>query len=342
MTHSSTALRSHTVQLGLALPQYDFSTPGPGALDWPTLRTWATTAEAKGFTSLWLSDHVVWSIEKYGAAPGNHSGYDPLPTLAALARSTTTATLGTLVLAPIRPPAVTAKALTSLDRVSHGRVVAGLGAGWFEPDYELTGLPFEAPGTRLDRLAEEIDILRGCFTTGPFDYHGRFYETAGLRNLPGPVQPGGPPLWVGGRGPRLVELAAAKADGWNTCWQMTPVDYAPRASAARAAVERSGRDPDTFTLSLGLYALVGESEADLEARFRRLQRLSPPGVLDGMTLAQYRHGRLVGTVEQVAEQLRRWEDLHVAVVIACVGAVPFAVVDIDDLDPLAAAVAAVA
>jgi alkanesulfonate monooxygenase SsuD/methylene tetrahydromethanopterin reductase-like flavin-dependent oxidoreductase (luciferase family) len=328
------------MQLGLALPQYDFSVPGHDPLDWPTLLHWATTAEAKGITSLWLSDHIVWSIEKYGAAPGNHPGYDPLPTLAALARATTTAKLGTLVLAPIRPPAVTAKILSGIDRLSGGRLIAGLGAGWFEADYELTGQAMPPPGERLQRLSESIDVISGAFERGPtepFDYTGRYHHVSRLRNVPGPVQRPRPPIWLGGRGPQLVQLAAAKADGWNTCWQMTPEEYAPRVEEVRRHLEAGQRDPDDFTLSLGLYTLVGEDERDLKARFGRLQQHSPKGLLDGMTLADYRRGRLVGTVEQVKEQLARWAELRVGVVIACLGAVPFSVTATDDLDPVVSA-----
>jgi alkanesulfonate monooxygenase SsuD/methylene tetrahydromethanopterin reductase-like flavin-dependent oxidoreductase (luciferase family) len=330
------------VQLGLALPQYDFSVPGQPRLEWPTVVDWARRAEAAGFDSLWLSDHLVWAIDRYGGPPGNFEGYDPLPTLAALARATTITRLGTLVLAaPLRPPTVLAKALTSIDRVSHGRLDVGLGAGYFPPDFELAGLPLEPPRTRLERLAEATDVLQGCFVTAPnkpFDHRGQFYRATSLRNLPGPVQQPGPPIIYGGKGPRLVETAAAHADGWNTCWQWTPEDYAPRAEHARHALEENNRDPNDFALSLGLYTLVGEDEADLRRRFERLQQRSPPGVLDGVTLADYRHGRLVGTVEQVREQVAQWEALGVTLLIACLGAVPFSVSDPDDLAPVAAAV----
>jgi alkanesulfonate monooxygenase len=331
------------VQLGLALPQYDFSLPGRSAdspLDWSDVADWAAQAEAAGFDSVWLSDHVVWSIEKYGAAPGEYEGYDPIVGLAALARTTANVTLGTLVLAPIRPPTVAAKALSGVDRLSRGRLVVGLGAGWFEPDFALTGQDMPPPAERLDRLREAVEVTRGCFATAPtepFDYDGRHYHAHGLRNAPGPARPGGPPIWVGGRGPRLAELAADVADGWNTGWGWTPEDYEPRMKAVRNRLEEQGRDPDQFTFSVNLYALVGEDDRDLRARFERLQAQSPKGVLDGMTLHDYRQGRLVGTVEQAAEQLAQWAELQVAHVVVCLGAVPFSSADPDDLDPVVAA-----
>ncbi|MDQ1443691.1 MAG: hypothetical protein QOI20_155, partial [Acidimicrobiaceae bacterium] len=156
--------------------------------------------------------------------------------------------------------------------------------------------------------------------------------------LPPPVQQPRPPIWVGGRGPRLVRLAAAKADGWNTCWQWTPQDYAPRAADALDHAP----DPDRFALSVGLYTLVGEDEADLRRRFERLKATSPPGVVDpGTTLDEYRQGRLVGTVDQVREQVQAWADLGVTTLIACLGAVPFSVTDMDDLEVVVAAGSAV-
>ena len=123
------------MRVGLALPQFDFSVPGESPLQWPTIADWAVTAEAMGFESLWLADHLFLDIARYGGEPGRHGAYDPLVTLGALARVTRRARLGTLVLcAPLRPATVVAKALANVDVVSHGRFVAGLGAILYEPE----------------------------------------------------------------------------------------------------------------------------------------------------------------------------------------------------------------
>ena len=98
-----------------------------------------------------------------------------------------------------------------------------------------------------------------------------------------------------------------------------------------------GRDPASVSRSLGRYALVGEDEADLARRWERLQRAAPPGVLDAVTLSEWRTGRLVGTVEEVREQLGRWRDLGVGTLIVCAGAVPFSVAGDEDVAMLAAA-----
>ncbi|HEX2850775.1 MAG TPA: LLM class flavin-dependent oxidoreductase, partial [Acidimicrobiales bacterium] len=136
---------------------------------------------------------------------------------------------------------------------------------------------------------------------------------------------------------RLLEVAARHAVGWNTVWAWTEDAYRERLRVLEAACERAGRDPATLTRSLGLYALVGEDEADVRRRFDRLHRSTPRGVLDRVTLDDWRVGRLVGTVEQVREQAERWRSLGVAMLIVGLGAVPFTMTDSDDLDLVASA-----
>jgi alkanesulfonate monooxygenase SsuD/methylene tetrahydromethanopterin reductase-like flavin-dependent oxidoreductase (luciferase family) len=144
-------------------------------------------------------------------------------------------------------------------------------------------------------------------------------------------------VWVGGKGDRLVELAGRYADGWNTAWIWTPEDWSGRAALLDMACERAGRDPASVTRSVGLYALAGEDEDDLARRYRRLQELSPPGVVDTMSLDEWRQGRLVGTVEQVREQVGRWESLGVSSLVLSAAALPFAVAAADDVELLAQA-----
>jgi alkanesulfonate monooxygenase SsuD/methylene tetrahydromethanopterin reductase-like flavin-dependent oxidoreductase (luciferase family) len=146
-------------------------------------------------------------------------------------------------------------------------------------------------------------------------------------------------VWVGGRGDRLLDVVAAHADGWNTVWTLTPEAYRSRVEVLERACERRGRDPGTVTRSVGLYALVGDSPSDLARRYERLRARTPGGVLDGVGLEDWRQGHLVGTVAEVAEQLGRWEALGVSSLVACLGALPFAVSDSEDVELLAAAAA---
>jgi alkanesulfonate monooxygenase SsuD/methylene tetrahydromethanopterin reductase-like flavin-dependent oxidoreductase (luciferase family) len=135
-------------------------------------------------------------------------------------------------------------------------------------------------------------------------------------------------------------LVADVADGWNTCWAWTPSAYRQRLGVLDRACDAVGRDPGSVTRSLGLYTLCGDDERDLARRFERLREVSPPGVLDGLTLDQWREGRLVGTVDEVREQAEGWSALGVETLIVGLGAVPFAVTDLDDLELVAHALRA--
>jgi alkanesulfonate monooxygenase SsuD/methylene tetrahydromethanopterin reductase-like flavin-dependent oxidoreductase (luciferase family) len=144
-----------------------------------------------------------------------------------------------------------------------------------------------------------------------------------------------PPVFIGGKGDRVIRTAVSSADGWNTCWVWTPDAYRERLTVFDAACDEADRDPEQVWRSLGLYTLVGESEADLERRFERLRALTPTGVLDAVTLEEFRQGRLVGTVAQVREQLEEWDELGVETLIVGAGAVPFQVGSLDDVDAIA-------
>ncbi len=326
------------MQIGLALPQYDYSVAGESPLRFDTIVAHAQVAANAGYASLWLSDHLFLDIEKYGGAPGQYGVYEPLVTLAALSRIVPDVRLGTLVLLEaLRPAAVLAKALASLDCISRGRLDVGLGAGWYEPEYDALGLEMPRPGARLDRLREAVDVVTGLLGGGPFEYDGTYHRARGAINRPAARQQPRPRVFVGGKGDRLLALVAAHADGWNTCWAWTTDDYRERLAVLDAACAAVGRDPASVWRTLGLYALCGEDEVDLERRFERLKAATPAGVLDNVSLAQWRRGRLVGTVGEVRAQAAEWEALGVETLILGVGALPFQVGHPDDIVMLGAA-----
>ncbi|MFN8026531.1 MAG: TIGR03619 family F420-dependent LLM class oxidoreductase [Acidimicrobiia bacterium] len=323
------------MRLGLALPQYDYSVAGESPLRFETIVEYARTAERAGFDSLWLSDHLFLDLAKYGG-PAEPAGiFDPVVTFAALAREITRPRFGTLVLLEaLRPASVLAKSLAGLDVLTGGRLDVGVGAGWYEPEYEAIGMELPAPGVRLARLREAILVLRGLLGGGPCTVDGEHHRADGAVNAPGSVQQPHPPIVVGGKGDRLLRLVAELADGWNTCWAWTPDAYAERVAVLDRACEAVGRDPATVHRSLGLYALAGENEADLARRFDRLVALTPPGVLRDVTLEQWREGRLVGTVDELRAQRDRWAELGVGELIVGAGAVPFQVTTLDDVELL--------
>jgi len=325
------------VRIGLALPHYDFSVPGQQPLSFDTIVDHARHAEALGFDSLWISDHLFLDIGKYGGPPDREFAYEPLVTLAALARAVTRPRLGTLVLLEaLRPASVLAHSLGTLDRITDGRLDIGLGAGWYEPEYEAIGMEMPPPGVRLDRLREAVEVVIGLVGGGPLTYEGRYHSVAGAVSAPPAQQKPRPPVFVGGKGDRLLRLVAEVADGWNTCWTWTPTAYQERVETLHRACDDVGRDPATVWRTLGLYALAGEDDRDLERRFERMRTSYPPGVLGSTTLDEWRTTRLVGTVSELAEQRDQWDALGVETLIVGAGPVPFSVTARDDLDLLAA------
>jgi len=329
------------MRIGLALPQYDYSVAGESPLTWPTLAEHARRAEAAGVDSLWLSDHLFLDIAKYGGTDDPQGAFEPIATLAALAQVTSRVRLGTLVLCEaLRPPAVAAKALATLDRITGGRLDVGLGAGWYAPEYTAIGMDMPSPGVRISRLREATQIITALLGGDEVDYAGEYFRIEGARVDPPALQSPRPPVLLGGKGDRLLATVAECADGWNTCWAWTHDAYRERVDVLARACEKVGRDPSSVWQSLGLYALVGEDAADLEARYRRLQSLTPAGVIDHVPLEEWRVGRLVGTVDEVQEQAAGWEALGVETLILGVGALPFQVGTIEDVEALAEALGA--
>ena len=162
----------------------------------------ARRAESVGFSTFQVSDHF------------DRSPAAPLLTLAAVAQATTTIGLGTLVLDnDFRHPAVLAKELATLDVLCDGRLEIGIGAGWMPADYAVSGLSFDPPGTRVDKLEESLAILDAVLAgAGPTTLSGRHYAVTGLRSTPAPVQRPRPPLLVGGARRRVLSLAGRAAD----------------------------------------------------------------------------------------------------------------------------------
>jgi alkanesulfonate monooxygenase SsuD/methylene tetrahydromethanopterin reductase-like flavin-dependent oxidoreductase (luciferase family) len=322
------------VRIGLALPHYDCSTPGVNPTSLDTVLDVARRAEGWGYDSVWVSDHLTWDLRKYGGDDTIYGVTEALGTLAALASGTERVRIGSLVLCEaLRHPAVLAKALATIDRVSNGRLDVGLGAGWYEPDYDAIGMTMPPPGARITRLGEYAAIVQAMLdgTTGPVEHHGDEYDVRGARNDPPAVQQP-VPVFLGGKGDRLLATVARLGSGWNTCWAWTADAYRERLAALERACERVDRDPSTISRSLGLYTLCGEDERDVRRRFERLVASSPSGVLDGVALDDFRRGRLVGTVDQITEQLAEWAELGVDTIVAGFGAVPFQLAALDDAE----------
>jgi probable F420-dependent oxidoreductase len=325
------------MKLGLALPHYDQGFPDAGPATFERVAGYAERAEAIGLSQLWVSDHFWLNLDRYGGPPARRGSLECWTTLSALAVRTRRVRLGSLVMAVgFRSPTLLAKMAATLDQLMGGRLDLGLGAGWNEDEFRENDLPFPPPGERLAMLEEALGVLDALLTGGeaPVSYSGRHYHAHNAQVIPGPVQRPRPPLWVGGGGDRLLGVVARAADGWNVCWAITPERYDQRLKVLGAACDRAGRSVGEVRRSVGLATLIGRDADDLVERWRRLRAWAPGGALDRVELAEWAASRLVGTPEQVIEQLRAWEERGVEQVICSPASVPFAIFEDEQLDLL--------
>ncbi|HZD38647.1 MAG TPA: LLM class flavin-dependent oxidoreductase [Actinomycetes bacterium] len=314
------------------------ASPALGPVTFERVAGYAERAEAAGFAELWVSDHFWSDLSRYGGSPGRQGTLECWSMLSALAMRTRRVRLGSLVLAAgFRPPGLLAKMAATLDQLCGGRLDLGLGAGWNEDEFLANDLPFPRPGERLAMLEECLDILRLMLTDSgtPASFHGNHYRIDNAPVIPTPVQRPRPPLWVGGSGDRMLGVIARAADGWNVCWAITPEHYDQRLEVLRAACDRAGRPLEDVRRSIGLATLIGRDADDLAERWRRLQAWAPGGALDGVELAEWAAPRLVGTPDEILEQLRGWRDRGVEQIVCSFSNVPFAIFEDEQLDLLA-------
>lgn len=328
------------MRVGLALPHYDFSFPDGAGVSWLALVDAAQRAERLGFDSGWVSDHFFLDLERYGGPADPPMGsMEPFTSLAGLAVATERIRLGTLVAsAPFRHPAILAKMATAIDLASKGRFELGLGAGWYQREFDAFGYPFGTTGDRFEILEATVRSVAALLGEGPVDLQAGTFRLTGAFNRPRPAQQPRPPIWVGGKGgPRLMRLVARHADGWNIVWRMTPEDYADRLATLEAACAKANRDPATVRRSVGLFAVVGEDDAQVAERYAALQRWMPGRSMDEVPLEAFAADTLTGTVEQCLKRLERFAELGVEEVILSAAALPFAVFDWSMLELVAGA-----
>ncbi len=211
---------------------------------WSDVRAVARRAEDLGFDSLWLYDHLLFRPDDEPP----FGQWECFTFLAALAEATERVDVGVVVACNgFRNPAILAKMATALDEIADGRLVLGVGSGWNEPEFRAFGVPFDH---RVSRLEEALQIIRPLLRDGTADLTGRYHAAPDCLDLPRGPRPGGPPLMVGGGGPRVLRLAARHADVVNT--HVDPFDPEPRLRAVREACEDVGRDPAELTLTVNV------------------------------------------------------------------------------------------
>jgi probable F420-dependent oxidoreductase len=259
-----------------------------GKRPYSSIRATAQQAEADGFDSIWLIDHLMYRTE----GEPTRGVWECWTMLAALAEATQRVEVGTIVLNnSLRNPAVLAKMATAADEVSDGRLILGIGAGWNEPEYRAFGFPFDH---RVSRFEEAMQILRPLLHDGHVDFEGQYYQARDCDDVPRGPRTQGPPLMIGGEGPRMLKLAARYGDQWNTGYMGGPETMADPFARIAAACREVGRDPAT----LGVTALIGLWFPELQP--------DQPGAFDKP---------LTGTPQELATAMRGYAELGVQHII---------------------------
>jgi alkanesulfonate monooxygenase SsuD/methylene tetrahydromethanopterin reductase-like flavin-dependent oxidoreductase (luciferase family) len=224
---------SRPLRIGVQLPEVEYE------VAWPDLISMARTAEAVGFDSIWLGDHLLYDLDV-----GSRGPWEVWTSLAALAAVTSRVELGPLVASTaFHNPAMLAKQAATVEAVSGGRLILGLGAGWNEREFTAFGFPF---GRRVDRFAESFTVIRELTRTGRCTFAGEFVEVSDCIIHPRGPRPSGPPLLVGSIGPRMLRLTLPHVDQWNVWWSdfgNDPAGFAVRSAEVDAICEDVGRDP---------------------------------------------------------------------------------------------------
>ena len=216
------------------------------ATEW---REKARKMEDLGYSTLFMPDHFGEELA-------------PLPAIAMAAAHTTTLRVGSLVFDnDYKHPAILAKEAATIDHLSDGRVEFGIGAGWMRTDYDALGLPYDSPAVRVDRFEEALHIVKQCFSGEKFTYHGEHYRMTDYASWPQPVQPGGPPILVGGGGRRVLSIAAAEAD-------IVGINPNLSEGAITAASAQDSLAPQTDRKVEWVRAAAGDRLDDIEIQIR--------------------------------------------------------------------------
>ena len=261
------------VKIGVQLPEVEWEVP------FPELVEMAQLAEEVGFDSVWLGDHLVYDLEVGARGP-----WEVWTSLAAIAAATTTIELGPLVACTgFHEPAMLAKQAATVDAISEGRLILGLGAGWNRREFDAFGFPYDR---RVSRFAEAFTIIRTLLADGEIDFHGEFYDLDRCVLHPRSPRAGGPPLMVGSIGDRMLGLTLPHVSAWNVWWSdygNTPEGFARVKERVEALAGDAGRLP-----------------GEVEATAAVLIRLEGGG---GRQMGEYGGGQVVAPIEETTAEL---------------------------------------
>jgi alkanesulfonate monooxygenase SsuD/methylene tetrahydromethanopterin reductase-like flavin-dependent oxidoreductase (luciferase family) len=240
----SAASSGRALRVGVQLPEVERH------VRWPEILDMARRAEDLGYDALWVGEHLL-----YRFADGSTRGpWEAWTTMAGLATATSTIRFGPLVACTnFHNPAMLAKGAATLDEMSGGRFVLGLGAGWNETEFRAYGFPFDH---RVDRFEEAFTIIRTLLQEGAIDFDGRYYQARDCQLTPRGPTPGGPPLLIGSNGDRMLRIALPYVGAWNSWFNATrnrPDGVAPLKEKVDGIAREVGRNPGDIERSVAVY-----------------------------------------------------------------------------------------
>jgi alkanesulfonate monooxygenase SsuD/methylene tetrahydromethanopterin reductase-like flavin-dependent oxidoreductase (luciferase family) len=276
-------LSDRSMEFSVILPMAEMENASERTMRFADLLELTLAAEAAGLDAVWLPDHFLFRAP---VAPGDEEfgAWEAFTTAAALCQATSRIQVGLLVTClGWRNPGIVARMTETIEEISGGRFVLGIGAGWHQPEYDAYGMPFDH---RASRFEDALVILDGLIRTGRSSHAGQFFQTVDAISQPrGPrAGQGGPPILVGSRGERVLRLTARYADAWNSAWHATAEKAQPDVERLRAACAEVGRDPDSIVMTVGGDLALG------------------PTWLEGTD-------PLRGTDDEILSELRRFRDL---------------------------------
>ncbi|GAA3083772.1 LLM class flavin-dependent oxidoreductase [Streptomyces roseofulvus] len=278
------------MRFGINLPNFG-SGIGPD-----TLRGWATTAERLGYHLLTVSDHIALTSDAHSRSPAPF--YDSFTTLAWLAGQTSTIELGTgVAITPQRHPLQLARVSASLDQLSGGRLVLGVGVGWAYHAFQALGVPYEKRGALTD---EYLSALRVLWTEEVASFHGPTVDFDGVHTAPRPARSPHPPVWVGGNSRAAVRRAARYGDAWHPMWPQGP-ELAPALRTLADDAAAAGRPTPAFcpTIPLAL------TDKPVPRHLRRLGQGTLEQLHSDLVLLERLGAQYVGLNTELGDHRRR-------------------------------------
>ena len=276
-------------------------------IDWKTAKETALLSEKLGYDSIWMADHFI--LGRGGEM------FEIWTAMSALAAVTEHVQLGTLVMCTLhRQPSVLGKMAATLDHISNGRLILGVGAGWNEPEINAYGIRYPPPVERVARMKEGIRVMKAMWTEEKPVYKGKYYSIDGATCRPKPAQQGGPPVIVGAVGPHMLKAAVQVGDGWNLADDPTVTVYKEKVTIINDWCKKLGRTPESFMKTWDGHVVIGKNDRDLNEKMTMFKTLKISGeaLIGQLIPGEMLQNCISGTPDSCIRKIREFMGLGVS------------------------------